>query len=241
MNRTGRIYGIRDILKDKIVYVGKTVTETDYMPHGRHIKKLVLKYPERYCYQIIEENVAEESLDEKEKMYIRRFNTYGDKSCFNYTEGGGGGDTFSKLSSGRKENCIKKRVISNKITKSTDEYEQKMVSVWKAIGENSRQKLTGRKLSQEHKRNIADGVKNTMKDPAMYARISHLGQPKPPRTDKHCNNISLAMKGKPKSEEHKLKIKQMQQGKRKITNGVKRTWLFAEQKMPVGWWYIAKH
>lgn len=238
MTKSGRIYGIRDILKNKIVYIGKTITQDDYTPHGKHIKKLFNKYPDRYVYTIIEENINETALDEKEKFYIKQYNTYTDKECFNYTEGGGGGDTFSKLPENIKERCVKKRVLSNKLTKSTEVYKQKIIPIWKSIGENSKRCLVGRKLSQEHKQKIADGVRKTMKDPVMHDRISHKGIPKPTRSNEHRKNISLAMKGKPKSEEHKLKIKAQQQGKRKITNGERRSWLFVNQKMPEGWQYV---
>ena len=238
MNRKGRIYGIFDLLNNKIVYVGKTVNIEDYTPHGKHILMLFYRYPERYVYKVIEENVDETLLDEKERFYIKQYDTYNDKNCFNFTEGGGGGNTFSKLSEHKKIECIEKRIKGNKITKSTEEYKQKMLPIWEEIGKNSKKCLTGRKLPEEHRQKISAGVKRAMQDPEMYKRIAHPGIPKPPRTEEHRKNISKAVKGIPKSEEHRQKIREIAAGRRKITNGVRKSWLFVNQVMPEGWRYL---
>ena len=239
MNKKGRIYGIFDLLNNKIVYVGKTINIEDYTPHGKHIKKLFDRYPERYVYKTIEENVDEEILDTKEKLYIKQYNTYIDKTCFNFTKGGGGGDTFSKLPEDLKTICVEKRIRSNRITKSTEKYKQKMLPIWKEIGENSKRCLTGRKMSEEHKQNISAGVKKALLDPEMYKKISHKGIPKPPRTEEHRKNISKAVKGKPKSEAHKQKIRELYKGRKKITNGTNYGWLYKNMQMPAGWYFVS--
>ena len=238
MFNKGRIYGIFDNFKKKIVYVGKTVNLLDYTPHGKHIKKLFSKHPLRYKYEIIEESVDQKNLDIKEKDYIKKYNTYNDVDCFNYTAGGGGGDTFSKLSTYKKLKTIKKRVASNKKVKSTKEYKEKMKPIWKNIGEKNRQNLTGRKLSEQHKEKISKGIQKALKDITFRNKISHKGQKKPPRSILHKNNISCAMKGKKKSKEHKLKIKEKQKGRKKITDGIQRSWLFLGQDLPLGWKYV---
>lgn len=238
MKNLGRIYGIFDKNQNKIVYIGKTTKSTDYTPHGKHIKKLFLKNPERYTYTILEEKIDVNLLNTKEQEYIRKYNTFNDKNCFNFTLGGDGGDTFSNKTESEKKEIINKRIRSTKKTTSQPEYQEKMKPIWKRIGKTNKKHLTGRKLSVEHKENIRKGVLKAMEDPEVRDKISHKGQKKPPRTDTHKKNISLAMKGKKKSEQHKLKIKQLQQGRKKITNGKQRSWLFTHQIMPDGWRYV---
>lgn len=238
MKNLGRIYGIFDKNKNKIVYIGKTTNTTDYKPHGKQIKRLFLKYPERYTYTILEEKIDVNLLNIKEQEYIQKYNTFNDKNCFNYTIGGDGGNTIKNKTESEKKEIINKRISSIKKTTSQPEYKEKMKPIWKRIGENTKKHLTGRKLTVEHKENISKGMLKAMEDPEIHNKISHKGQKKPPRTDTHKKNISLATKGKKKSEQHKLKIKQIQQGRKKITNGKKRTWLFAHQIMPDGWWYV---
>jgi hypothetical protein len=238
MLNKGRIYGIFDNFNKKIVYVGKTINLLDYTPHGRHIKKLFSKYPQRYTYKILEENIDQKNLDKIEKDYIKKYNTYNDVDCFNYTVGGGGGDTFSKLTKYKKIKAIKKRIASNKIVKGTKEFKVKMKPIWKNIGEKNRQNLTGRKLTEQHKKRISNGIQKALKDVTLRNKISHKGQKKPPRSTQHKKNISIAMKGKKKSKEHKLKIKEKQKGRKKITNGVQRSWLFLGQDLPLGWRYL---
>lgn len=234
----GRIYGIFDNLYKKIVYVGKTVNLLDYTPHGKQIRKLFIKYPLRYDYHILEEDVDVACLDKREKDYIQKYNTYNDYSCFNYTIGGGGGDTFTKLPEHKKLEIIKKRVAGNKMVKSTEEFKKKMEPIWKKIGEKSKRNLTGRTLSKNHKENISRGIQKALKDPVKRDKICHKGQKKPTRSLIHKNNISKAMTGKKKTEEHKLKIKEKQKGRKKITNGLDRTWLFLGQDLPDGWWFV---
>lgn len=109
-----RIYGIFDTKKSKVVYVGKTKNIKDFAPHGKHIKKIVAGDPLRYDYQILEENIEDLLLlNEREKYFIQHHNTFHDKECFNFTEGGDGGYCISKLSKEERE-VIKAKELKTK-------------------------------------------------------------------------------------------------------------------------------
>jgi len=109
-----RIYGICDLDRDKIVYVGRTINENDFTPHGKHISKLVKRYPTRYQYIIVEENITNEQiLNTKEMYYIDKFNTFNDLTCYNFTKGGSGGFTLAKATK-EERHKIKQKELSTK-------------------------------------------------------------------------------------------------------------------------------
>lgn len=97
-------------------YIGKSI-DTMQERFNQHIKSAekgddysfqcaIRKYgPENFTSEIVEDNILENLLNEKERYYIHFFDTY--KKGYNMTEGGEGGDTFSKLSK-EKQNKIKK-------------------------------------------------------------------------------------------------------------------------------------
>lgn len=109
-----RIYGIYDIQRKRIVYVGKTKNSNDYKPHGKHISKIIANNPERYRYNILENNLSSlAKLNIKECFYIKKYNTYKDKTCFNFTPGGDGGFTLSKHTE-KQRNIIKEKELATK-------------------------------------------------------------------------------------------------------------------------------
>ncbi len=104
-----RIYGIYHTKRNQFVYIGRTVNENDYTPHGRHIKKLFQKYPDIYRYVIIEENIlTEQLLNEREIYYISKYNTFDTPTCYNFTKGGSGGYTLSKFAIEDRHKIIQK-------------------------------------------------------------------------------------------------------------------------------------
>ena len=110
-----RIYGIRDILKQKIVYVGKTKNNKDYLPHGRHILKLFKNNPERYEYLILENINSDTVLDEREIYYIELYKTFYQDDCFNFTKGGSGGFTLGKYSDEERKKIKSKELETKKL------------------------------------------------------------------------------------------------------------------------------
>jgi hypothetical protein len=115
MNKLGRIYGIFDNIKNKIVYIGKTKNLNDYKPHGKHIHKLFNLYPNRYLYKIIETDILLENLEVKEIEYIKIYNTFEDSSCFNFTIGGTGGYTLQKYNKKQIDTIRQKAIITKKL------------------------------------------------------------------------------------------------------------------------------
>ena len=109
-----RVYGIRDNQKNKIVYFGKTVNNHDYIPHGKRIREVMKLHPLRYEYIILEQISDINILDEREIFYIEQYNTFNDQSCFNYTKGGGGGWTLSKLTVDERKK-IKEKELKTKL------------------------------------------------------------------------------------------------------------------------------
>lgn len=107
-----RIYGIFDNERSKFVYIGKTKNKNDFLPHGRHIVKLFKKYPSRFEYKIIEIVEEELLLNEKEIFYIKFYNTFTDTTCFNFTEGGDGGNTTKKMTSEQVQLKKKKELLT---------------------------------------------------------------------------------------------------------------------------------
>lgn len=113
MNKIGRIYSIIDNEHNKVVYIGKTVNMKDFKPHGKHICKLFNLYPSRYVYKILEENVLVENLRDREVYYINLYETFRDKTCFNFTEGGDGGYTLQKYNE-EQINLIRQKALLTK-------------------------------------------------------------------------------------------------------------------------------
>jgi hypothetical protein len=109
-----RIYGIKDMEQEKIVYIGKTKNTNDFKPHGRHILKLFNTYPERYKYIIIEQVQEENILDEREVYYIDYYNTFTNYNCYNFTRGGSGGFTLGKYSVEERKK-IKQKELKTKL------------------------------------------------------------------------------------------------------------------------------
>lgn len=110
-----RIYAIFDKLDKRVVYVGKTIDDTDFYPHGKHIRKIFMKNRDRYEYQIIEEINNADLLCEREIHYISYYNTYNDKTCFNFTKGGTGGNTINKLTTDERRIIKAKELLTKKL------------------------------------------------------------------------------------------------------------------------------
>jgi hypothetical protein len=110
-----RIYAIFDKLDERVVYIGKTIDDTDFYPHGKHIRKIFMKNRDRYEYQIIEEINNADLLCEREIHYISHYNTYNDKTCFNFTKGGTGGNTICKLTPCERQIIKAKELLTKKL------------------------------------------------------------------------------------------------------------------------------
>lgn len=115
------IYITENLINGK-KYIGKdTQDKKNYLGSGKLLKKAINKYGvENFKKTIIEICDNNKHLSEREKYWINFFDAVNDKSYYNISFGGDGGDTFSSLSKKRKLKNIsvktangKKRVGSN--------------------------------------------------------------------------------------------------------------------------------
>lgn len=103
------VYGYKKKLENKIVYVGKTnniqnrrrqheeidpycTSQCEYnYPLSRGIRKYG---KEEYECIILEDNIPDDKINERECYWITYYNTYLDSTCYNQTEGGSGGHRY---------------------------------------------------------------------------------------------------------------------------------------------------
>jgi group I intron endonuclease len=91
-----QVYKITNIINNKI-YIGKdTSNNPNYFGSGILIKKSIKKYGiENFIKEIIEECNDNQTLCEKEKYWIKEYNSTNLTIGYNISKGGDGGDTFS--------------------------------------------------------------------------------------------------------------------------------------------------
>lgn len=122
------IYGYKKIDEDKIVYVGQTCnlkerrrrheqidpytpscSEYNY-PLSRGIRKYGL---ENYSCIILEDNIPDNCIDDREMHWIKYYNTYNDPKGYNQTAGGKGGYKYQEYS--KEQIDLAKQFIKNGI------------------------------------------------------------------------------------------------------------------------------
>lgn len=173
--RTGIIYRYLNIESGKS-YVGQTVNP--YKRFNQHLNSNnkdwhvdYHKNPEKYEYIVVEDNIPEDQLDEREVYWIDYYDSY--NNGYNLTEGGCGNRGY-KLSYETKKKISK----SNKGKHRSDETKKK-------ISESSK----GKHLSEEHKIKISESMKG--KNAYWYGKH---------HSEEHKRKISESMKGKPKTK-----------------------------------------
>lgn len=116
----GVIYKITNIINNKI-YIGKTIrtAEIRWQEHIRESKlnkdftniplyNAFNKYGiENFNFQILEENIPNNLLNQREKKYIKLYNSQDKEKGYNIADGGNGGRIFSKLTEDNVLNIIK--------------------------------------------------------------------------------------------------------------------------------------
>ncbi len=125
----GEIYKITNNINKK-VYIGKTKRDTKirWLEHIRDAKnypekniplhKAILKYgKDKFSFEILETDIAENDLNEKEKMYIKQYNSTNSLIGYNATKGGDGGFVHSTLSI-NDVNKIKNMLLDGRNNKS---------------------------------------------------------------------------------------------------------------------------
>lgn len=112
------IYKTTNLVNGKF-YIGKDTRNLKcYLGSGELLKKAIEKYGKNnFIKEIIETCNNLEELNEREKYWIKKLNSI--ENGYNLTEGGTGGDTFTK--NPNKEdirNKLKKRIVSDEVKKN---------------------------------------------------------------------------------------------------------------------------
>lgn len=118
---------------------------------------------------------------------------------------------------------------------------------WESSPEERRKErrtfLTERNKSEEHKQRMR-GELNPVHRPDVKQKLreANLGERNPnygkKMTEKEKQKRSEELKGIPKSNSTKSKMSKTASGRKLITNGEKRTWLYTGEKLPPGWKYV---
>lgn len=180
----GYIYKITNILNQKS-YIGKTIRDpeirwNEHKQDNKHpnlpLQRAFKKYGiDSFSFEIIEE-VKEELLDEREKYYIKKFNTY--KQGYNATLGGEGGVTHT----------LPKEEI------------EKILTLWKqkcTISQIS--KITGHSFSA-----IQNHIKKTGITNEQYKKQIKLNKNKALKNIKLCKRQNLKKENKFTKEQEKI-------------------------------------
>lgn len=136
--------------KNEVVYIGRDSNIDKHKRHRAHfaslrhdeqqINRVLQNNPDRYIYQVLWEidDCTDNHLNQMEIFYIRKYNPQ-----LNFTKGGGGMTGYKHSLEARK------KISESKQNKSRSEKTKKKIS------ENNARYWDGKKLSEEHKKNIS--------------------------------------------------------------------------------------
>lgn len=205
------IYKTTNIINQRI-YVGKSkFNNAHYIGSGNLIKAAIKKYGKNnFTKEIIDNADTLKEINEKETYWIIKLKSHVSAGGYNITWGGEGGDTLT--GNPRREEILANRDYSY-ISESS--YRKHMSEIMKG-NKKLINSLKGRKLSEEHKESIKNGMREALKDTEKRNSISHKGIKKEkPFTPEHRDKLSKLHKGKPKTQEHKDKIRLKIKGKKR--------------------------
>jgi group I intron endonuclease len=116
-----QIYKITNLITGKI-YIGKDESSRhQYFGSGKLIKRSLDKYGrENHTKEILEEVYDRKTLQEREKFWIKKFNSYNLNIGYNISLGGDGGDTLSNNSN--RDKIVAKISQTLKGRRFTDEH-----------------------------------------------------------------------------------------------------------------------
>ena len=150
------IYKITNIITGKI-YIGKdSKNDSQYYGSGLLINRSIKKYGKKnFKKEILEYCEAGDTLNDREKYWIKFYNSTDRNIGYNLTDGGDGGDTIKYLPN--KLDIIEKRAIAIKKTVNTPEGIKKRSDIAKKMWSNPKhrkvmsEKMIGRKISWNKK------------------------------------------------------------------------------------------
>lgn len=165
MNKQFYIYKTINLVDGK-QYIGKHIGEINdaYLGSGLNIKAAIKKYgKENFKKEILYIAKNEEDMNEKEKYYIKKYNSLYDANGYNMTFGGKkSGIKFTDLSNKRLGEAIKKAYIEN--PNAREERRQAALNQWanpeikkKIMGKNNG--MYGRTHTKEAREKISNARK----------------------------------------------------------------------------------
>jgi len=181
------VYKTTNIITGKI-YVGKDErNDSSYIGSGYLLKKSIKKYgKENFIKEILEECDTRESLEERERFWIRELNALDPKIGYNVAEGGSGGNTY------------------------LGKTEEELIEIRQKISDAGK----GRKFSEEHRKKLAESARRRKGNkPCKYKGMKYedyMDESKVMLTKEKLRNVNL---GKELSKETKEKIGLASRGK----------------------------
>lgn len=181
-----QIYKITNKLNGKI-YIGKDVKDNpNYFGSGLLIKRAIVKYGiENFSKEILVECNSNEELNEKEKYWIKYYNSIRPIG-YNISEGGDGGDTFTNHPN--KEEYSKNKSIASKKLWENESYRNNMIK-----------SRIGSKRTEETKKKMSESSKNKPKSEEHKKSLSKAWEKRKiehPHTKETLEKMSKSMLGK---------------------------------------------
>lgn len=197
------IYKIENKINGKI-YIGQTKKDVSrriatHIKNNKHyVQKALNKYGlESFVISVIDEARTQESLDEKEKYWIKFYNCRAPKG-YNCTDGGDGvrGYKFT-------EKDIEKNRQSHLGKKASEETKQRMSIAQK-----------GKRISEEHKKRLSEFRKGTHPTEATRKKLSESHKGKQPKLGTHPSEETLIkMRNRRMTESQKQHLREINTGK----------------------------
>ncbi len=218
-----KIYRIKNIINGKS-YVGKTekTIKDRFSIHLLNSKNKVnnhlynaMKYYGHNNFKIEELEVCSsvKNLNEREKYWIKNYNTTDRKYGYNIALGGTGGDTFTKQNKEKKKQIIEKRRKSmmgkNKGKKCTEKQKENLRKLYK---DKTYEEIHGEKKAKEIRQKISSSNKISQKKLYLNGYINPMkGKKQSPET---IEKRSKALSGRILSLQHRKNISKGKKGKK---------------------------
>lgn len=222
----GYIYLTTNLVNGK-KYIGKKVADSFqkwYYGSGVLLKEALDKYGKsNFSVTVLEmlpDGSTDKQLSEREIYWIDKFNAVESDEFYNLDHGGSGWNLPEKRSKRHRES-----IKANHWSKSERANE---------IAAKISKGLTGKHLSEEHKKKISES--HTNPSPEVRRRLSeaHLGKS---LSEEHKSKISESLRGRARDEDVRKRISESSKGKRRITDGYSNKVINKDDPVPIGWRY----
>lgn len=245
----GYVYKTTNKINGK-VYIGqhkKTEYDPDYYGSGTYLKRALLKYgKESFTNEVIEWCEDRKSICDREKYWIKEYNSTDNELGYNITPGGEFGDITAGMTKEDYDRWIAKMSETRKGMKHTEEWKTRMsermsgknnpmygkdgTNLGKRFSKEHAEKIRkanlGRKVSAETRMKISIAKKNPSEETRNKLSLAAKGRK---HTDEWKSSMSKKFSGKgnpnygkPMTQEQKDKISQSLSGENNPNYGKKR-------------------